>query len=234
VRESGAFSGTNQRWLRRSSALRLEYANMQFTPPLDSWNFSVPDANTDRERNLQNESELLKLAAKGDEAAFLQLYQRHQGPVFRFALHMSGQVETAEEIVQEVFLSLLAAPKGFVAQNGSLQGYLIGTARNMIRNGLRLAGRYQAWRYVEAEPATVGGELFDALSKEQELRELRAAILSLPPNYREIVALCDLEGMDYSQAASHLGCPLGTVRSRLHRARAILAAKMQKRVGCTA
>ncbi len=177
---------------------------------------------------MKSEFELLKLAKKGNEAAFLDLYQRHQGPVFRFALHMSGQVETAEEIVQEVFLALLSA-NGFDAASGGLQGYLIGAARNMLRSRMR-----HAWRFIEAEPATLGGELLEALSKEQDLHDLRIAILSLPPNYREIVALCDLEGMDYAQAASHLGCPLGTVRSRLHRARAILAAKMQKRVGCTA
>lgn len=180
---------------------------------------------------MKNESELLRLAAKGNEEAFLELYRRHQGPVFRFALHMSGRVETAEEIVQEVFLTLLtnAGEHGFIAANGSLQGYLIGTARNMIRGRMR-----QAWRFVEAEPATLGSELVDSLSKEQELRDLRAAILSLPPNYRAVVALCDLEGIDYSQAAGHLGCPLGTVRSRLHRARAILAAKLEKRVRCMA
>ncbi len=178
---------------------------------------------------MTNDSELLKLAAKGNEPAFLALYQRHQGPVFRFALHMSGQVEMAEEIVQEVFLSLLSAASGFVEGNGSLQGYLIGTARNMVRSRLR-----HQRRFVESEPATVGGEMIDALSREEELRDLRAAILSLPPNYREVVVLCDLEGMDYSQAANNLRCPVGTVRSRLHRARAILAAKMQRRVRCTA
>ena len=173
---------------------------------------------------MTDENDLLKLAAKGNETAFLTLYQRHQGPLFRFALHMSGRVETAEEIVQEVFLLLLSPANGFAAGNGSLQGYLIGTARNMIRGRLR-----QARRSVEMEPVIVA-DLLDALSKEQELRDLHTAILSLPPNYREVVALCDLEGLDYSQAASHLGCPLGTVRSRLHRARAILAAKLQKRV----
>jgi RNA polymerase sigma-70 factor (ECF subfamily) len=179
---------------------------------------------------LTNDADLLKLAAKGHEPSFLALYQRHQGPVFRFALNMSGQVETAEEIVQEVFLSLLNDFRGFAQGKGSLQGYLIGAARNMVRNRLR-----QNWRFVEdAEPATFGGELFDVLSKEQDLRDLRAAILSLPPNYREVVVLCDLEGLDYSQAASHLLCPVGTVRSRLHRARAILAAKMQKRMRCSA
>ena len=172
---------------------------------------------------MTDENDLLKLAAKGNETAFLTLYQRHQGPVFRFALHMSGRVETAEEIVQEVFLALLSPVNGFVAANGSLQGYLIGTVRNMIRGHFR-----QGRRFVETEPV-IAADMLDSLSKEQELRELHAAILSLPPNYREVVALCDLEGLDYSQAASHLGCPLGTVRSRLHRARAILAAKLQKR-----
>ncbi len=54
------------------------------------------------------------------------------------------------------------------------------------------------------------------------MHDLRIAIFSLPPNYREVVALCHLEGMDYAQAATHLGCPLGTVRSQLHEARAIL------------
>jgi RNA polymerase sigma-70 factor (ECF subfamily) len=179
--------------------------------------------------NLTNDYELLILAAKGDEAAFLEIYQRHQGPVFRFALHMSGRVEIAEEIVQEVFLTLLSGSSGFLEASGSLQGYLIGAARNMVRGRLR-----QARRFVQAEPTASTGDLLEDLSNEQELRDLRAAILSLPPNYREVIALCDLEGMDYSQAASHLGCPLGTVRSRLHRARTILAAKMEKRLRCTA
>jgi DNA-directed RNA polymerase specialized sigma24 family protein len=58
---------------------------------------------------------------KRTEAAFLELYQRHQGPVFRYALHMSGRVETAEEIVQEVFLSLLSASNGFIEASGNLQ-----------------------------------------------------------------------------------------------------------------
>ncbi len=178
---------------------------------------------------MTNDSELLKLAAQGDEPAFLALYQRHQGPVFRFALHMSGQVAPAEEIVQDVFLSLLSAASGFVAANGSLQGYLIGTARNMVRTRLR-----EERKFVSVEPATLVGEMIDALSREEELRDLRAAILSLPPNYREVVVLCDLEGMDYAQVAGNLQCPVGTVRSRLHRARAILAVKMQKRVGCPA
>ncbi len=177
--------------------------------------------------SLRNYVVRVELETRHNEAAFLEFYRQHQGAVFRFALHMSGQMETAEEIVQEVFLAFLA--NGFVSQNGNVEGYLIGTARNILRNRFR-----QTRKFVDGEPSTAGSEIVDALSKEQELQELRAAILSLPPNYREAVVLCDLEGMDYSQAASNLNCPVGTVRSRLHRARAILAAKMKKRIGCTA
>jgi RNA polymerase sigma-70 factor (ECF subfamily) len=180
---------------------------------------------------LTNDADLLKLAAKGNEPAFLALYQRHQGPVFRFALHMSGQTETAEEIVQEVFLSLFTNFRGFAQGQGTLQGYLIGAARNMLRSRFRQSQRFAV---SDSEPATEGRELFDSVSKQQDLQDLRAAVLALPPNYREVLVLCDLEGMDYSQTASHLNCPIGTVRSRLHRARAILSAKMQKRIRCSA
>jgi RNA polymerase sigma-70 factor (ECF subfamily) len=144
---------------------------------------------------------------------------------------MSGRVEIAEEIVQEVFLSILTNAKTFSQGKGTLQGYLIGTARNMIRSRLSVSRRFVD---DPVEPSTAGSELFDALSKEQDLRDLRIAVLNLPPNYREVIVLCDIEGMDYAQTASHLDCPVGTVRSRLHRARGILSAKMQKRIRCSA
>ena len=76
--------------------------------------------------------------------------------------------------------------------------------------------------------------MLDGLSKEQELAALQIAILSLPPNYREVVVLCDLEELPYAQAAQHLGCAVGTVRSRLHRARAFLGAKLRKQESCPA
>ncbi len=188
----------------------------------------MPRRNTYRERLLISDSELLRLTAKGDEAAFLSLYQRHQGSIFRFALHMSGAIETAEEIVQEVFLSILSSPKGFVESNGSLQGYLIGAARNLIRNRLNSNRRFQE---ADGDPAS-SIELTDELTKQEHLRDLRTAILSLPANYREVVVLCDLEGLDYATVAERLGCPVGTVRSRLHRARSILSAKLQKHMKC--
>ncbi len=169
-----------------------------------------------------SDGDLLRRCANGDEEAFLVLYRRHQGPVFRFALHMSGNREIAEEITQEVFVAMLTGQR-YAPEQGSLQAYLIGVARNQVRRQRR---EFHALASGEAD--STGEQLLDELAREQELGALRKAILKLPPNYREVVVLCDLEGVDYAQAARQLGCALGTVRSRLHRARAILQAKLQR------
>jgi RNA polymerase sigma-70 factor, ECF subfamily len=173
--------------------------------------------------------DLLRLSAKSDEEAFLIFYRRHQGPVFRFALHMSGSRETAEEVTQEVFLAMLAETHRYSSGSGSLQGYLMGMARNQVRR------HYRQYRVhapddlvMSISTADFDSHLAEELTQKQDLIALRAAILSLPVNYREVVVLCDLEGVDYGNAAAQLGCAIGTVRSRLHRARAILQAKLAK------
>lgn len=167
---------------------------------------------------------LLQLSERGDEEAFVILYRRHQGPVFRFALHMSGKRETAEEVTQDVFVALLAGLQHYTQQRGPLQSYLIGMARNQVR------------RYLKQAPASPppGSEQPAPENLDEDLAALRAAILKLPPNYREVVVLCDVEGLEYTEAAAQLGCALGTVRSRLHRARAILEARLRNRERCPA
>ena len=177
-----------------------------------------------------SDGELLQLSSKGNEDAFLILFRRHEGPVFRFALHMSGRRETAEEVTQEVFLTLLSEQKLYAEGRGALQGYLIGVARNKVRRHITEARVFASEASIERSRS--GADLLDDLSKGQEIECLRGAILSLPPNYREVVVLCELEDMTYAQAAQQLGCAIGTVRSRLHRARAILSAKLRKGERC--
>ncbi len=147
--------------------------------------------------------------------------------MFRFALHMSGNLDTAEEVTQEVFLAMLNTADRYVSEESSLEGYLLGIARNQVRRHLKKNRPI-------AQDARLAGELtvrsdewrVNEISKEQQIDSLRKAIIALPPHYREIVVLCDLEDMDYEEAAVRLGCPVGTVRSRLHRARAILQRKL--------
>jgi RNA polymerase sigma-70 factor (ECF subfamily) len=132
-------------------------------------------------------------------------------------------------VTQEVFLALLAESRSYVAERGDLQGYLIGVARNKVRRQIRQSS---GLANLALEEPAIEANAFEAMSKRQETRALRRAILSLPPNYREVVVLCDLENMDYARAAEQLGCAIGTVRSRLHRARTILGAKLRNGERC--
>ena len=193
---------------------------------------STADLKPGSAQDNRNDADLLSLSSRGDEDAFADLYRRHQGPVFRFALHMSGSREIAEEVTQDVFLALLAGLRRYAQDRGPLEPYLIGVARNQVR-------RYLSSARKSADPARThhvdgANDMLQELAGEQESAALRAAILKLPANYREVVVLCDLEDLDYGQAAARLGCAVGTVRSRLHRARAILEARLRVRERCSA
>jgi len=145
--------------------------------------------------------------------------------VFRFAAHMCGRMEVAEDVVQDVFMSLVTHPGAFQPELGSLEAYLIGMARNLVRRRLADMDAHE----VEANMHRCAETPLDLFSHDQELRALERAILSLPVSYREVVVLCDIQEIDYQAAACQLGCAVGTVRSRLHRARAILARKLRPR-----
>ena len=75
---------------------------------------------------------LLRRSANGDEEAFTLLYRRHQAPIYRFALRMTGNTWAAEEIVQDVFMTLVREPKKYDAERGALGAFLYGVARNRI------------------------------------------------------------------------------------------------------
>ncbi|MBV9265060.1 MAG: RNA polymerase sigma factor [Acidobacteriaceae bacterium] len=184
-------------------------------------------------KNTLSDGDLLRRSTEGDEEAFLILYRRHQGPVFRFALHMAGSRELAEEVTQDVFMAIVTDARQYRAERGTLQAYLIGVARNQVRRHLRsmqtIADSDAGERSMARDP---GEHLDETLGKQEDLKLLRRAILNLPPNYREAIVLCDLEGFDYAQAAEQLGCALGTIRSRLHRARGILQRRLKRRQEC--
>jgi len=173
-----------------------------------------------------SDEELIRLIRDGKEMAFTALYRRHQGPIFRFALHMSGRIEIAEEVTQDVFLELAKAPQLYDPKRGNVQAFLIGVARNRVRQ--RRDDPVSALVDLLAGP----DDPFDKFARSSDLRALHAAILSLPIRYREAVVLCDLEELDYQTAARLLACATGTIRSRLSRARNLLAAKLGRRERC--
>jgi RNA polymerase sigma-70 factor, ECF subfamily len=176
---------------------------------------------------------LLKRSAKGDDLAFAELYHRHQGALFRFALRMTGSSWAAEEIVQDVFMTLVREPRKYDPSRGTIGAFLYGVARNRIMKHLERTPR----DFSLDEAGEAGRESHPQLREHMtparwaELRErreqVRAAVSELPPEFRETVVLCELEEMSYDEAASALECPVGTIRSRLHRGRALLLAKLE-------
>jgi RNA polymerase sigma-70 factor (ECF subfamily) len=194
---------------------------------------------------------LLGRMIAGDEEAFTLLYRRRHPSIYRFALHMSGNATVAEDVTQEVFMALIRNPRRFDPARGSLAGFLFGVARNFLkkrweqdrrlvaldgdaneigdrapvgdgsRNGASRNGSHangNGW---------AGAAGTDEFATRETITRVRSAVATLPENYREFVVLCDLEEMSYEEAAGALGCPVGTVRSRLHRARAILLDKLR-------
>jgi len=178
----------------------------------------------------ESDGHLLGKAAGGSEEAFVVLYRRHQGRVFRFALRMSGDEATAEEVVQEVFLTVIRGPVRYDASRASLAAWLLGVARNHV---LRiLEGGQRLDPESETELPDPSADALTALLERESKETVRRAVLSLPAAYREVLALCDLEELEYAEAARVVGCSLGTIRSRLHRARGLLAAKLTSARGC--
>jgi RNA polymerase sigma-70 factor, ECF subfamily len=158
--------------------------------------------------------------ARGDESAFDAIYQDHQRSIFRFSLHMSGDHAVAEEITQDAFMALIERPHGFDGARGTLAAYLFGVTRNLLRKRLRLDLLSEP---LEFDIAADEDDPMDSLTAEA----VRNAVLTLPPVYREVVALCDLQEASYEEAAAILECAVGTVRSRLFRGRKLLASKLK-------
>jgi RNA polymerase sigma-70 factor (ECF subfamily) len=173
--------------------------------------------------------DLLLRFRDGDREAFTTLYRAHFPAVFRFAFYMTGDRIRAGEITQDVFVWLVHHPGDFDVERGDLPAFLGGVARKFIHRRQQNESR---WRPLDEAAVSQGDgregtEFTRALERRQDVAELRKAIAALPERYREAVVLCDLQEKSYQQAAEELGCALGTVRSRLHRARELLVRKFQ-------
>jgi RNA polymerase sigma-70 factor, ECF subfamily len=175
-----------------------------------------------------SDSELVSRMASGDGEAFAALFRRHQSTVYRFTRQMLGSREAAEDLTQEVFIALGTSVRRFDPAMGSLTTYLYGIARNLILQ----RHRRQRWRQVDIESLDNDIEALattsdptEALTCAKMRQQLRTAILALPVHYREVVVLCELNGLSYEDAARVAGCPIGTIRSRLSRAREMLIAR---------
>ncbi len=178
--------------------------------------------------------DLLNQMISGDEHAFTILYRRRQGGVYRFALQMSGSRGIAEDVTQEVFMVLMREAHRYDPERGSLAAYLYGIARNHVLRRLerdrlfvQLADATEDDHGLGSATFVTEGDPLGDLTRNEMIDEVRQAVLALPARYREVVVLCDLHEMSYAEAAAVVGCAVGTIRSRLHRARALLVEKLK-------
>lgn len=182
------------------------------------------------------DQDLLRDMRTGCAVAFQALYRRHQGPLYRYAVLRSGAAATAADVVQEVFIGLLNGSLKFDPLRGQLPHFLFGVARKLILKHEEARGLFRGRMPDEddgegAETACVAHEPLARLLDNETAEQVRAALAGLAPHYRDIVILYEMHDLSYQEIAALCGLELGTVRSRLSRARAALSATL--RATCT-
>jgi RNA polymerase sigma-70 factor (ECF subfamily) len=173
------------------------------------------------------DSELVQTMLGGDKEAFAELYRRRQRDVYRFALHMTGIPDIAEDVTQEVFMVLMRKGNEYDDLKGSVNAFLLGVARNYVLRRLRQDRCFVSIGDADKGLSNSEAGAHETFTRTEAILAIHKAVLNLPEHYREAVVLCDLQELTYSEAALVLGCAIGTVRSRLHRARTMLIEKLR-------
>jgi RNA polymerase sigma-70 factor (ECF subfamily) len=199
---------------------------MTRTPGRDDGPAAPPPAITELQaatgQHIQVEPDLRARVRAGDPDAFGMLFDQHAGAVYGYAVRLTGDRSAAEDVVSLTFLEAWRRHRGVHPEGDSLRPWLLGIAVNVSRNVSRAARRHQAALGRLPRPADVP-DFPDALAARLDdaarLDAVRAALATLRRPEREVLALRVGSGMDYAAAAGVLGVPVGTVRSRLSRAR---------------
>jgi RNA polymerase sigma-70 factor (ECF subfamily) len=173
----------------------------------------------------ETDEALMAAAAGGDREAFAALYRRRRPDVYRFALHMTGSASAADDVAQDVFMTVIHDARRFVPGRATVVAWLLGIARNHARR--RLAERTHEPLERAGSEAAPALHPDASLAGAQDVERLRCALGALPVAYREAIVLCDLQELSYEDAAAAAGCAIGTIRSRLHRGRAQLMKAMR-------
>jgi RNA polymerase sigma-70 factor (ECF subfamily) len=183
--------------------------------------------------NPQPELALLARMKRGDESAFVALYRRHKDAVYRLAMLYAGSAPSAADVTQETFVFFMTHPQQFDATRGTLASWLCGIARNLARK--QFAGREDA-----TDPAELSDDAspydqhvdhdtpLDKILRSEAAEQVRHALSKVAPHYRDVLILCELSELSYAEAAQVCGIDIGTVRSRLSRARAQLAQRLAR------
>ena len=163
---------------------------------------------------------MLQKAWKGDQAAFLELYDRHRDPIFRFAYRLLGSFDIAEDITHDCFLSLIRRPEGYRPERAALRTYLFAIARNLALKHFRNTGRETGLEEMTDEPEVSPRHTPLRRLLDEELAEkVREAVFSLPDLQREALILYEYEGLSLNEIAAVVNADAGAIKARIYRAR---------------
>lgn len=180
-----------------------------------------------------SDADLVRAARGGDAGAFRALFLRYQDRVYRMAHRMIGDREEATDLAQEVFLTVHRSLDRF-EERSRFSTWLYRVTVNRCRDELRKRASVKHTRPGPLDPGlpvpVAGAGPADAASSRETARIVQEALLALPEESREICILRDIEGLSYEEIAAALDLPVGTVRSRLFRARAALRDLLEPRL----
>ena len=186
------------------------------------------------------EEQLVRRLKKQDEQAFNELVRLYQGRIYRLVFRMIGDQQEAEDLAQEVFVTVFKSITGFRGDS-KLSTWMYRVATNHCKNRIKYLGRRARGKKKELdeiadasaiESATMSTSAYvptpdEQLQGRQIERFVQRALAELPDDQRELVVLRDIENMTYEEIQDVTGLPAGTVKSRLHRARLALAQKVR-------
>lgn len=175
-----------------------------------------------------NQLDFASRVQAGDRAALREVYERTHQRLHRFALAMSGDGEMAADALQETFVTLVHRPELYDPRRGTIEAYLYGVLRNRLRELRRKArDHHREFDWEDCEE-TGDDTLLEGIERRFHAECVKQAVLALPSHYREVVLLVELEECSYDEASEILGLPVGTIRSRLNRARGLLEKKLKE------
>jgi RNA polymerase sigma-70 factor (ECF subfamily) len=171
-----------------------------------------------------SDESLLTASANGDGQAFAELYERHARTIYNYLFRRLADWSEAEDLTAVVFLEAFRRRGDVVVVEGKLVPWLYGIATNVLRNRRRALWRHRSLlAQLASQPrADVAPDIAARAEAASQMRSTLKRIAALPLKQQDVVALCIWSGLSYEEAAAALSVPVGTVRSRLARARAAL------------
>ena len=175
---------------------------------------------------------LVRCMAAGEQRALEAFYRATVGRVYGLALRITRQPECAEEVAEDVYVQLWHSAIRYTVERGSPLAWALNVCRSRAIDTLRRREPTftdpEPWRHLPSEPAD-GSGLQDLLQAAQEHGALHAALQSLRPEQRQLVGLAFFRGLSHAEMAEHMGQPLGTVKSQMRRALALLRTQLDAR-----